>query len=606
MEKYFIRNDYTGYFVSIIENGYEGTSTEIFGRISFDKGSVDNILDTVRGTSLNLKLEANPLLTFDEFSEADEKKYTVKVTKNNQTVFNGFLKPDGVTQSYVRDIWVVDLDFVDGLGSLKDLAFVKPNGLNFTGKMSIYEVISGCLDRTGLLMTINSFVDVHYLDYAGTNILKDTYVSADRFFKIDAQTTGGGTTMTCDEVLKSVLNLFSACITQENGQWWVYRPNDFTANTANFIDNTLDTTFPKLLYKKVGSQIDNYFPHHCNGNQQIQTKGAISAYRINYKYGFRQGELLNPKLNHDSNLIFDNWTKSTYLGSVVLINDPLDTSGLIMQTQYILFSGTTIPILTSENISLLAGSQIDMVVEMESFSLGETSFAFRVIRSDGYYMDNDGTWKNSTRVVYTRNNGTGTFTWTLKCEPVPANCTVKIEIRNVLSSLDDNAEVEIKSVQVNNNFNYDGRIGEFHTVSRVVAPSSIIKENQEVYNGDSIGDIFEGAIYKSDKTTLTSLWTRKNKLEEKRILQISAEDDMRIQQLPTKTFTGDFYGELPYLSIIEINNINGKFMFTEYSYDTDSNITKGKLQQFYTNEVANLDYALTFDYGKVVSPVIKG
>ena len=79
---------------------------------------------------------------------------------------------------------------------------------------------------------------------------------------------------------------------------------------------------------------------------------------------------------------------------------------------------------------------------------------------------------------------------------------------------------------------------------------------------------------------------------------------MRIQQKPTKTFTGDFYGYLPYLSIIEINNISGLFMFIEHSYDTDNNITKGKLQQFYTNEVSDLQYLLTFDYGKTVKPSI--
>ena len=607
MEKYFIQNDTTGYFVQIFEKDFVGTNTEIFGKVSFEKGSVDNILDTIRGTGLKLQLEANINRTFDEFSEVeDEKKYTVQVKKGSQIVFNGFLKPDGITQSFVRDEWYVDLDFIDGLGSLKDLAFVKPNGLNFTGKMSVHDVIMNSLARTGLVMPLNSFLPIEYIGYSGSNILKDTYVSSDRFFKIDAQTTGGGTTMTCEEVLKSVLNIFSACITQQDGQWWLYRPNDLTPNVT-FIDNNSNTTFVKNIYKKVGSQIDNFYPHHCSGNQTIQTKGAISAYRLNYKYGFRQGELANPNLNHDSSLNFDSWTKATYLGTVVLINDPNDTSGLIMQTKYILFNGTTIPILTSQNVSILAGSQIDIIVEMASINnVGENTFVFRVGRSDGYFLQNDGTWKSGTRVVYTRNTGIGTFSWTLKAEPVPNDCTVFVEIRNVLSVMDSNTLVEIKSVQINNNFNYDGRVGEFHTVTRLVSPSSIVKENQEVYNGDSIDDIFEGAIYKSDQTTLTTEWTRVGYVENKRILQISAEDDLRIQQKPIKEFSGDFFGEIPYLSIIEINGLNGLFMFTEYSYDTDRNITSGKLLQFYTNEVTDLQYALSYDYGNTVKPSIKG
>jgi len=627
MEKYFIQNDYTGYLVQIFEVGFAGVSTEIFGKVSFDKGNVENILDTIRGTGLNLQLEANPLLTFEEFSEADEKTYTVTVKKGNQIIFNGFLKPDGVTQSFVRDIWVVDLDFIDGLGTLKDLAFVKPNGLNYTGKMSMFEVIQGCLARTGLVMTINTFIDVYYLEYAGTNILKDTYLSADRFFKIDAQTTGGGTTMTCEEVLNSILNLFSACITQQDGYWWVYRPNDFL-NKVKFIDNSLDTTFTKNLYKKVGSQIDNYYPHHCNANQQIQTKGAISAYRLNYKYGFKQTIIKNPTLKHDTALVFEDWAKGSDLNAVAFINDINDLAGLKAQPfdfiDYLInvlgypvdYPFSFMPILSSDFVPILAGSPLELKVDLSLMSETNASFVFQIVRSDGYYIQQDGSWTTSVSAVEVVVGGlasvgneiTNNQQWTLLTNQVPVNCSVKVIINPVYSGapgFNVFPVAEIQSIQLNNNYNYDGRVGEFHTVARLVSPSSIIKENQEVYNGDSIGDVFEGAIYKSDKTTLTTLWTRKGKLEEKYLLRISAEDDMRIRQKTIKTFEGDFYGYLPYLSIIEINNVNGLFMFIEHSYDTDSNITKGKLQQFYTSEVSDLQYALTYDYGNTVKPSIR-
>jgi len=599
MEKYFIQNDTTGYLVQIFDANFSGVSTEIFGKISFDKGSVNNILDTIRGTGLNLQLEANPLLTFDEFSDADERTYTVKVTNSTGIVFNGFLKPDGVTQSFVRDLWVVDLDFIDGLGTLKDLSFVKPDGFPFTGKLSMFQVIEACLARTGIVMTINAFCDIYYIGYAGTNILKDTYINSERFVKVDDNTI-----MTCEDVLNSVLNIFSLCIIQENGQWWIYRPNDLGIS-ATFIDNSLNTTFIKGLYKKIGSQIDNFYPHHCGGNQQIQTKGAISAYRLNYKYGFKTAMNLNPNLHHDTALVFDNWIKATNLFGVVLVNDLNDTMGLKMETKYILASPVHREILRSQSFFVNAGSQIDLKTELSSEFNATTYFGFNVVRSDGFWADDDGKWYNTEKMVGTTQHGMGTFSWTLSTEPVPNDCAVYVVIRSILGDKIVPFVAEVQKCELINNFNYDGKIGEFHTVQRNNAPSSIIKENQEVYNGDSLGDVFIGAIYKSDKISLTTIWTRKNKLEEKGILQISAEDDMRIQQKPTKTFTGDIYGEVPYLSIIEINNINGLFMFTEYSYDTESNITRGKLQQFFTSEVADLNYALTFDYGNTVKPSIR-
>jgi len=591
MEKYFIQNDTTGYLVQIFEAGFSGVSTEIFGRISFDKGSVKNILDTIRGTGLNLQLEANTSLTFDEFSEADEQTYTVRVKKGNTIVFNGFLKPDGVTQSFVRYLWTVSLDFVDGLGTLKDLSFVKSDGFNYTGKMSFYEVIEACLKRTGLVMTINSSIDVYYIGYTGTNILKDVYVNSERFFKTDDDTI-----MTCEEVMNSILNLLSACITQQDGQWWVYRPNDFLNNVV-FTDNILNTTFTKNLYRKVGSQIDNYYPHHSGGNQQIQTKGAISAYRLNYKYGFRKSVNLNPNLNHDTQLNYELWQKSTIFNTYA-INDPLDTMGLIMKTRIL----QTDAMLTSRDYQVTVGSQLDLKVELYS-SADNATFYFVVRGFNIGYAKNDGTWSSSYQRISTTVNA-GFSTWTLKINPTEYPSAVNVEIRTATSSL-NNEIVEVQSCQLINNFNYDGKVGEFHTIQRNNAPSSIVKENQEVYNGDSISDVFIGAIYKSDKTSLTTIWTRKDKLEEKSLLQISAEDDMRIQQKPVKMFLGDIYGEVPYLSIIEINNINGLFMFVEYSYDTDTNITSGKLQQYFTDEVADLNYKLTFDYGNTVKPSIR-
>lgn len=606
MEKYFLINETTGFSVFIYEKNHVGASTEINGRISFDKGSVKDILEPIRGTGLSLQLQADSNLTFDEFSEADEKTYTVSVSKNNQIFFQGFLKPDGITQSFVQDSWIVNLDFVDGLGVLKDLAFVNSAGNNFVGKLSMFEIIQGCLARTGLTMTINSSVKLKYLGYTGTNILKDTYLNADRFFKIDAQASQGGTTMTCEEVLNSVLNIISACITQQDGQWWVYRPNEFEDNVV-FINNTTDATFTKILSIGVGSQIDNFYPHHCNGNQQIETKGAISAYRINYKYGFKKGELSNPNLNHDGNLNFTDWTKSNDPAIVaLLVNKIDDDSGAIMKTRLNSSFPFKPPILTSNYVSVLADSQIDFQADFSNNGTDQlTFFAFSVYRSDGKWAKDTGEWSSIEqtikRDVYTK----GSFSLTLKCDPINVDCDVRAIIRTVNSFNEGNQEVEVKSCQIINNFNYDGKVGEFHTITRNISPSSITKENQEVYNGDSIGDVFEGAIYKADKETLTTLWTRNDWIEEKRILQISGEDDMRISQKPQKVFIGDFYGYVPYLSIVSINNLVGKFMFIEHSYDTDSNITRGKLKQFYTNEVFLL-HDVTFDYGKTVSPSIKG
>jgi hypothetical protein len=218
--KYFIIFD--DYVLDIYQKNYLGFATEIFAAISINKGSVSTILEPIRGTGLSVALEANSALTFDEFSLSDEFTYKTQLRKSGQVIFNGYIKPDGIQQSFVNNEWLVNIESVDGLGLLKDLSFVQNNGLPFTGKLSMYDAIKGCLDRTGLVMTVNTAIEIEYNGYVGTNILKDIYINSERFIKNERDTI----IMDCNEVLTSILNLCSCVITQQDGQWYIYRPND--------------------------------------------------------------------------------------------------------------------------------------------------------------------------------------------------------------------------------------------------------------------------------------------------------------------------------------------------------------------------------------------
>ena len=197
LKYYLYFDDYT---LNIYKSNFQGTASEIFGTFTLKKSSVDTILSPIRGTALELSLEANQTLTFDEFLLEDEFTYKTELLKSSQIIFEGYIKPDGCQQSYVNDVWYVNIESNDVLGALKDLSFVQANGLRFTGKMSVYDVIKGCLDRTRLSLTINTSTEVTYVDYAGTNILKDIYVNADRFIKDQNDIV----IMDCNEVLTSI------------------------------------------------------------------------------------------------------------------------------------------------------------------------------------------------------------------------------------------------------------------------------------------------------------------------------------------------------------------------------------------------------------------
>jgi len=610
------------YTLNIYKKNYLGSSSEIFGSFKLKKSAVETILSPIRGTGLNLSLEANQSLTFDEFILSDEFTYKTELLKNGVSVFQGYIKPDGVQQSYINDTWFVNIESVDGLGLLKDLSFVQANGLRYTGKISIYDIIKGCLDRTRLNLTINTSIAIEYLGYTGSNILKDVYLSTDRFIKDKDDSV----LMDCNEVLTSTLNLFSGIITQQDGQWWICRPNDLVLNGyTEFINQTTNNVFNKNLNAILGSQIDNYYPHHCDSNQQIEVKGAISAYRLNYEYGFLDGFILNSNLNHDESMVFEDWTTNPSLPSyVTIINDPLKVSGLSVKTELpsIWFPPAPLPdiglveILTSSPIVALENQVLTFRAKLSSQNV-KCYFKFQIFTDTGLYLDNNNDWVSDSTKYFRVKCGDYDpqeifVNYELLMPPIPVDCEITVVICAAQIYPQSTMPYKIGICNVNyiqildNEIQKDGIVGEFHTVSRKLPPSSITKENQKVFNGDGLA-ILIGSIYKEDLETPTDFWTRKNKYESLPLLGISAMDDLRIQSAPIKLFSGSIFGEIPYLSVVGINNVTGLFMFIEYEYDYKANKIEARLLQFYNSDLGDIEYSISPDYGKsTIKPTIKG
>lgn len=616
---YLYFDDYT---LNIYKANYLGGSTEVFGSFALKKSSVDSILSPIRGTGLDISLEAKPALTFDEFLLNKEFTYKTELIKGTKTIFEGYIKPDGIQQSFVNDAWLINIESTDVLGALKDLSFVQANGLQFTGKMSVYDVIKGCLDRTKLSLTINTSINIEYLGYSGTNILKDIYVNSSRFIK----DKNDSVIMDCNEVLTSMLNLFSGVLTQQDGNWWIYRPNDLEFNGyTTFINQDTNTTFTKNLNAVLGSQINNFYPHHCGANQQIEVKGAISAYRLNYEYGFTDGFVRNPNLNHDASLVFEDWETNPSLPSyVTIINEPIEGSGISVKTELpsIWIPPAPLPdigiveILTSTPIDALQNQVFTFRAKMSSQNV-KCEFRFQIKTDDGYYLNRYNDWVTSTDAyvpvqtgAYKRAESFRTFE--LLMPPVPNDCQITVIICASQIYPIPTRPFEIGICNVNycqildNEIQKAGIVGEFHTVSRLNPPSSITKENQKIFNGDG-SEILIGSIYKEDLESLTDLWSRTNKFESLPLLGISAMDDLRIQSNPIQVFSGNIYGQIPYMSVVTIDGIIGLFMFIEYDYDYKSNISNIKLLQFYNSDLADIEYQVSPNYGNnTIKPTIKG
>ena len=600
------------YYIRIYKKGFTGIPTQINGYGILKYGSAKNLLDPIRGNGLDLNLEADFNLTLEDLYTEDENQFSVVFLRGNKLLFEGFLKPDGIYQSFVSERWMLSLTCVDGLGILKDLAFVNSNGLPFIGRMSAIDVVFNCLQRTNLNLPINTSVNVYYEGLSATDLLdplNEVYLSVDRFKKDDKDTI-----MDCQEVLKSVLNLFNANICQVNGEWYIYKANELLRNPLvkfrHYLKNT--NAFEKIVTKNfaltLGSQINRRYPHHAGGNQQIEIKGSLSSVRMNYKYGFAKSLITNPYLDHIGTTYGD-WTIPS---EILVVLDPLKTQGIMTKTKLGGFNDPPLfPIAISNSVALKSNDSIAVNLRGNIFNSpvgGEAKFQVTLTDINGAvsWLKQDGSWSAFEESLKFAVNPI--MNVTVRTNLLPSDGDIRITafeaIQRSASTLGGIYEITFADILNVSTTSSSGAQGESHTVQRQNRPSSIAAESIEIFNGDSASLIYEGAIYQNDIITPTSKWYRRGFTESKPILQIAGEDNLRICQSPAKLFSGDAYGFVPYLSVITIDSLTGVFMPIEWAYNTKSNIINLKLLEGFTNELNDIKYNLTLDYGNTVKPTI--
>ena len=437
------------------------------------------------------------------------------------------------------------------------------------------EIVVNCLKRTKTPQNILTSVKIYYDGLDQTlNTFDNVYFNADRFIKDDNNTT----IMNCEEVLKSVLEPFGAVITAYKGEWLIYKPNSLVDSSLQIFftyDNlgvALNPTSRTIDFSfDLGSQIDAYYPHHVNANQQKTIKSSIGAYRINYKYGLVKG------------LIYiDNFTLSGSSSGF------LSTTKLISaETRLRLSVRTTSEFLNNEGFSSDVVLKITNGVDTK------------------YYDGSDWVVAFSKMALQINGNFVGEITRT----PFLGDISISIPGVNTYPNyLNETGEVYVGfSIDIVPAGTDQEKEGENHTFQRTLKPSSKIKDIKKVFNGDDESDIYVGTIYKADETTTTEFWTRFGAAETKPLLQIMGEERMKMYSKPLQVYKSDVYGYFNYLSLVTINGLTGKFMPTTYSYDALSNITSLELMEVLNTDIlSDVDYQLTFDYGNVVEPTIKG
>lgn len=588
------------YRLNILEKGFGGTAIEIHGNVKHNYAERKDLIQALVPSSLDIELDADETLTLSDLYSEDEQHFIVELYRDSQKIFHGFLKPDGIWEDWVSDKWQLSLDAMDGLGILKNLRFVNDNGGAYEGVLSAFDIIYYALRRIGFELPINICADLPvFADFTGTNsILTSLMMNTERFY----QSEGKSDIMDCESVLKSVLEVFNASIIQMNGEWWIFRANDVSVsmifhryvNQQQVADVVWDASV------QIGSHIHNFPIHHIGGNQRKSIAASVQAFRLNYKYGVTSLGIDNAELKFQGTTnqmpgwwwLDDATTEKNDGGGVHSLSTTGEFSVLLYNTQTITVNkndGFTL-FVESENLGTTKGFVFEVETPNYFFHYGIWKLKSGTPASGtGRFNNVDNYYKKGGNV-----GGHGRLSTSIGLPPMPEDGNVTIRIRRwPVEGVKHHLIIFSVDLKPSAAANYKG---EFHTAQRLTRVSSVVKADKTVYNGDSVTDIYYGTMYMADGTPTYS-WNRKNKTDQKSILQINVEDNLRISPRPMVIFEGDVYGYFPYLSMIAINNVGGNFQVSKYSYDTSQNINRNVFREFETDYLQiDTDFRYEFDY----------
>jgi hypothetical protein len=634
------------YTCNISQLDYAGAIEEIQAQenpiqINYQNTS-SNKLEPIIGSECTLNLIATEDFQLEDLYTENEREFLVEVYRNGGLIWSGFIIPDGCQESFTFAPYAISVNAVDGLGLLKNLSYVQNDGNFYLGKQSFIEVINACLIRLDSpSLVLNTCVNIYETSMTQGDSYDPfdmAYVNAERYLKDDQFTP-----MNCEDVLRSILEEWTAVMIQSDGEWYIYRPTELALSGDLVFRRYLDgyriydqPTVTTDLDATLGGESEGiilapYF--HINTDQMKMIDRPYKNASMSYLYGQLQNlkeKLANPYLTGfargcagDPALPCDDVTIPGYTktGTMYL--------GTSLSGKLIFFSDTgTYPTLTNyyqnnNTINVDNGNKIKIVIDYENPDPDfTTDMNFVISLYDGldtYYLQADGGWANTPTmpgIEYYQIRSTvgvgGTESIISAVVPVTGLFT-KVVTFKILAPSGTNYDIIYTRISGFVLIDFGDQIGEMHTATQT-GKFTFVPETINVFNGDSPNELYIGAIYQADQSTLTTLWNRRGISESilaepyassKEFLRIAVEEKQRLYAGPFVRFEGSIFGYFNPVTRWSINSIDGYFMNLSLNYDLQQNICKAVMGRIVDDEIA-LDYLKIPDYGATTRVTVKG
>lgn len=167
----------------------------------------------VLGTSLEIFAECRVDGEFAELYTSDAYEFKVEVYKRQTLQWTGFVSPELYAEPDIAPPYDVQIIATDGLGELKNYDFAA------SGRKSIMAHIRSLLQYTGLSLSYKIISDLQFDDDGGRVDAEEAFIGA----VVDVDNLVGESSY---DVLQKLLRSVGACITQQEGRWYLIRESD--------------------------------------------------------------------------------------------------------------------------------------------------------------------------------------------------------------------------------------------------------------------------------------------------------------------------------------------------------------------------------------------
>lgn len=512
----------------------------------------ENIFKPIRAFLAEIQIQTNVNgVTLDTFTFDNDTDIEVRVIYGGLTIFSGYVLQDDLEEVWDDTNHYLIVRAAEGFGMLKTIPFAV-SGAEPIGKFTPLQFIENAVStiKTGITADywlLNNLFHDSMVDTAGRHPLNQCYVDAKTFQQEGTEYDD------CYTVLEKINTAFAQSMFLYGGQFWFFRPEEIYTSYNNNLRIANVTSVNQFEYLKrfdievgVGREMQPIMPQMLRSLNRKTKFDEVDFYYTEFdevlqNETFQRGTLTATGADYKEYTV-DSWTYGRGLldnttppsGTFKAREDYNTTLTGGLKERYIFFTQVSsvgglywwikaLPV----NVSV-AGS-LKFVTDIKYLNVpadvnAELPIAFIVLEVSAsvfYSLQSTGEWVLTTSLANATGYGlmfdrTGITTteWNsieVDSKPLPASGILRVYLSS--GSLSGTNTVYFKNFELRylSAFQTANDLREIRGINSYYEKSDTVNNSfkQEIFLDDHFSQVFKGAIFQSDQTTLTNAdWYR--------------------------------------------------------------------------------------------------